>query len=90
MLAAPTLIEYELGNTCWKKCRRQPTSAIALRTALGAWRGLDLKLHDVDVLQTLQVAERRGLSFYDASYVWLAEHLRAPLISLDRRLGEAR
>lgn len=85
-LAAPALIEYEIGNTCWKKCRRDPGSAAALRAALAALRGLDLKLHDVDVAGTLRLAEKHGVTFYDASYLWLAGALEATLVSLDGRL----
>jgi predicted nucleic acid-binding protein len=85
-LAAPALIEYELGNTCWKKCRRDPGSATALRAALAALRGLELKLHDVDVAATLRLAEKHGVTFYDASYLWLAQALEATLVSLDGRL----
>jgi predicted nucleic acid-binding protein len=87
VLAAPALIEYELGNTCWKKCRRDPASAAALRAALGMLRELDLKLHDVDVAGTLRLAEQHGVTFYDASYLWLAEALGATLVSLDGRLA---
>jgi predicted nucleic acid-binding protein len=87
LLAAPALIEYEIGNTCWKKCRRDPGSAKALRAALAALRGLDLKLHDVDVAGTLRLAEQHEITFYDASYLWLAIRLDAPLVSLDTRLS---
>lgn len=55
--------------------------------ALGLLRELDLKLHDVDVAATLRFAERHGVTFYDASYLWLAEALGATLVSLDARLA---
>jgi len=63
--------------------------AVALRlagSALAALRRLDLKLHDVDVAGTLRLAETHGVTFYDASYLWLAEALEATLVSLDGRL----
>ena len=87
VLLAPALIEYELGNTCSKKCRREPGSAVRLRAAFGALSALDLKLHDVDVAATLQLAERHQITFYDASYLWLALSVDAPLVSLDARLA---
>ncbi len=87
VLAAPALIEYELGNTCWKKCRRDPASAVALRAALAVLSALELKLHDVDVAATLRLAERHQITFYDASYLWLAGRLEASLITLDGRLS---
>jgi predicted nucleic acid-binding protein len=85
-LFAPALIEYEIGNTCRKKCRRHPAEAAQLRAALEAMAGLDLKLLDVDLQATLRIAERHALSFYDASYLWVAQHRGAPLVSLDSRL----
>ena len=87
-LIAPALIEYELGNTCWKKCRRDPAAAEKLRAALAAVAGLDLKLFDVDLAATLRLAERHGISFYGASYLWLAERRSSPLVSLDARLAK--
>ena len=87
VLAAPTLLEYEIGHTCWKMCRRHAESAAALRQALGGFSALGIKLHAVDLVEALVVAERFELTVYDASYLWLARRLQAPLVSLDRRLG---
>ena len=36
---------------------------------------------------TLRLAERHEITFYDASYLWLAAELEVPLISLDARLA---
>ena len=87
LLAAPSLIEFELGNTCLKKCRRHPRAAPALRAALASLEQIDLHLHDVDLPGALALAERHALSFYDASYLWLARELGAPLVTLDARLA---
>jgi len=89
-LAAPALIEYEVGNTCWKKCCRYPDVAPSFVHAMGLMRNLALTLHDVDPLGVLTIANGRGVTFYDASYLWLAETLGAPLVSLDERLLAAR
>lgn len=86
LLAAPRLIEYELGNVCWKKCRRHAQAAEGLRKALLALPLLDLQLHDVDAAGALKLAEVHGITFYDASYLWLAQRLVAPLVTLDARL----
>ena len=89
-LAAPTLIEYEVGNTCWKKCRSYPNAAPSFVQAMGLMGNLALTLHDVDPVGVLTLANQRGVTFYDASYLWLAETLGAPLVSLDERLLAAR
>ena len=36
--------------------------------------------------QALRLAEQHGVTFYDASYLWLAQALQATLVSLDGRL----
>ena len=87
-LAAPALIEYELGNVCWQKLRRHPQQAKALRAAFHAMGEMQLQLHDVEPDGVLALAESAGISYYDASYLWLAGHLAVPLISLDRRLRD--
>jgi predicted nucleic acid-binding protein len=86
-LAAPSLLEYELGNVCWKKCRRYPHMADALRAAFQKLREFELQLHDVDVLSVLDLANQSALSVYDASYLWLARRLTVPLVTLDNELA---
>jgi NAD(P)-dependent dehydrogenase (short-subunit alcohol dehydrogenase family) len=44
------------------------TSGIALETMrVLALRGLDLKLHDVDIGGALHLADKHGVTFYEAS-----------------------
>jgi hypothetical protein len=53
-----------------------------------AWCASDLvALEDVDVRQVIHLAHGQNLTFYDASYLWLAEHHGAALVSLDNRLA---
>ena len=85
-LAAPAVVDYEIGNVCWKKCRRYPQQAAALRRAFATMGEMRLQLHDVNGAGVLSLAESAGITFYDASYLWLAQQLGAPLITLDRRL----
>ena len=84
--AAPALLEYEVANVCWHKCRQQPAAAAALRQAFGLLAEMDLQLHDVDHSAVLDLALETGLTGYDASYLWLARQLGVPLVTLDRRL----
>ncbi len=34
-------------------------------------------------------AQRAGVTAYDAAYLWVASHLGAPLLTLDRELAQA-
>jgi predicted nucleic acid-binding protein len=86
-LIAPLLLSFELGNICWKKLRRFPTEADTLLAAWDAWCVSDLVATELcDPVQTIRLARIHALTFYDASYLWLAEHRNVGLISLDARL----
>jgi predicted nucleic acid-binding protein len=85
-LVAPALVIYELGNTCWKKCRRYPASASAFRKSFTAALSLPIELFVVEPTKVLATAEDTGASFYDAAYIWLSRCLNAPLVTLDRQL----
>jgi predicted nucleic acid-binding protein len=39
--------------------------------------------------EVVDLASATGLTAYDASYLWLARHLGAPLVTLDSRLARA-
>jgi len=87
VLAAPNLVLYELGNVCWKKCRHHPARAPQLRKALGLFARLQVRLHQAPGSEVLDIAVGHGVTFYDASYLWLAIRLGARLVSLDVQLN---
>ena len=88
-IAAPRLMMFEAGNTL----RRQQLSG-ALDPAAAARR--HTRLCEMRVLhwphRRLAVRAwqlRDSVTYYDATYVALAELLDAPLVTLDRRLAQA-
>lgn len=87
-LAAPALVIYEVGNACWKKCRRYPASAAVFREAFADVPKMGIELFVIEPARVLAVAEKCGVTFYDAAYVWLADRLNARLVTLDRRLQQ--
>jgi predicted nucleic acid-binding protein len=88
-LVAPSLLAYELANVAAKKLRRGETPAATLTTQLASLDAGVVAMADVPPLGAFDLAQRYGLTAYDASYLWLAAELRAPLITFDRRLGLA-
>lgn len=86
-LNAPTVLDYEIASVALKKLR-QGGDAIA-SDALARYASLPITLHGVEITPVLALAERYKLSAYDASYLWLAAVLKAPLATFDRKLGEA-
>ncbi len=89
-LLAPPLLLFELGNICWKKLRRFPEQAGVILPAWTTWCAAVLvKAEAIDPTPTLSLAREHNLTFYDASYLWLAQHRTADLISLDAKLVRA-
>ena len=89
-VSAPHLLKSELSNIAWKKSRRHPVQIgqimSALQTALTGGR---INWIDVDPIDAALVALETGTTAYDATYLWLAGHLGADLVTLDRRLISA-
>jgi predicted nucleic acid-binding protein len=88
-MAAPRLMVFEAGNIL----RRQQltgvvrsTQTTAAHTALCEMRILKWP-HSRLAARAWEL--RESVTYYDASYVALAELLDAPLVTLDRRLAQA-
>ena len=88
-LIAPALLLFEVANVCLKKMRRHPERRDALMAAFGLLDRMELRIIEVDQVEILVLAERTGLSAYDASYLWLARRIASPLVTLDPRLAAA-
>ncbi len=89
VMVAPTLLPYELGNTCLKKIAQDPDRRPQLQEALSYYSRLQLEEVEVPPLEVMSLAEAAKLSFYDASYLWLSRSLGVPLVTLDRKLQDA-
>lgn len=89
VMVTPTLLPYELGNTCLKKIAQDPDRRSQLLEALSYYSRMEIQEIEVPPLEVTPMAEATKLSFYDASYLWLSRSLGAPLVTLDRRLEDA-
>jgi predicted nucleic acid-binding protein len=88
-VAAPSLMPYEVANSL-----RRRALAGHLDAATAATAHADLLSLQLDIWPHSRLAERawelRGaVSYYDATYIALAELLDAPFVTLDRRLARA-
>jgi predicted nucleic acid-binding protein len=88
-LTAPRILPFEIANACIKKIRRRPKNRVELLASFEVFFEIAIEFLDVDYDEALRLADAKGLSFYDASYLWLAASLDAELITLDRRLADA-
>jgi predicted nucleic acid-binding protein len=83
LISAPHLLDLEFANAALRKMRREGRDAAAVDRAMQVFDEL------VAAAAALELAQRYGLTPYDAAYLWLAERLEAPLVTFDARLGEA-
>lgn len=89
-LIAPALLPFEVANVCLKKMRRHPDQRDALMLAFGMLDRMEVGVVLVDQGEALALAERSGLTAYDANYLWLARRTGSELVTLDRQLEAAR
>lgn len=88
-LVAPLLLPFEVANACLVKARRHPESRDALFAAHGLLGSLGIRLYPVAGEALVDLAQRTGLTAYDAAYLLLAHLLDADLVTLDRKLAAA-
>ena len=88
-LIAPALLPFEVANVCLKKMRRHPDQRDALVVAFEMLDRMKVDIVEVDHGEVLGLAERIGLTAYDASYLWLARRTGSELVTLDRQLEAA-
>ena len=86
---APSLVRYELASVCLKKTRRYPDQQLGLVSALELFPRLGVVEAEVPIADLTGLAQRAGVTAYDAAYLWVASHLGAPLLTLDRELARA-
>lgn len=85
-LVTPACIEYELGNAASALFKR---GLMAVSDGVLLWHAFcKIPLRQVvpPIASALAIAGSEGLYAYDAYYLALAEQLRLPLLSLDRRM----
>ena len=85
-MIAPSLITFEITNICLKKLRKYPEHQAAIRSAYLLFFRMGIKKVEINGPEVLTLAERTGLTAYDATYLWTAQELRIDLVTLDRAL----
>jgi predicted nucleic acid-binding protein len=87
--AVSSLTEYEIGNTLWKQNKKKELDDPERIAAIFEESLAELsKIHVDSIVDVLTVAMKRNLSFYDASYAYLAEKEGLELVTEDIYLIE--
>ncbi|HEU0256647.1 MAG TPA: type II toxin-antitoxin system VapC family toxin [Microbacteriaceae bacterium] len=88
-LAAPTLLAFEAANIIRRHKAAHLITVDQAAQAHADLVALGIEQWPYEVLATRIWELRQNLTSYDAGYVALAEFLRVPLVTLDRRIGRA-
>jgi predicted nucleic acid-binding protein len=88
-VAVPALLLYEVGNILLTKTRLPPDD---LARAIDDVSALPLVVADPDaglLRRTIRLGRELNLTFYDASFLALAEELDCTFVTADRKLFES-
>jgi predicted nucleic acid-binding protein len=88
-LLAPGSVHWEVGNAFSALLKRRRLKLPEVQVALTAYGQIPIRFVDVDLASALEWADRFGLYAYDAYLMACARRQRAPLLTLDARLGRA-
>lgn len=88
-MAAPALIWFELASICLRKIKAHPAQRDQILSAFLMAGKLAIEIVDVDHAAVVDLAVEADLTTYDASYLWLARHLKGELITLDGKMQRA-
>jgi len=84
------LIFYELGNVLWKESkifkRFSSAEAQAMLKDWILWIECNFDIYEPDWHSTLSIVLDTGLSYYGASYLWLAKKVNEPIVTADKDL----
>jgi predicted nucleic acid-binding protein len=89
-IMVPSLWWFEIRNLLIVAERRNRSTEDKTNAFLGQMKRLELSIdRSPDAEKIFQLARRRSLTVYDASYLELAIRTAAPLATLDRKLAAA-
>lgn len=88
-LIAPRSVHWEIGNAFSAMLRRERIKVEQALHAVKLYQRIPIRLVDVELEETLEIADAVGIYAYDAYLIRCALKYRAPLVSLDRNLVQA-
>ncbi|MCG2769119.1 MAG: type II toxin-antitoxin system VapC family toxin [Chloroflexota bacterium] len=85
-LIAPSSVHWEIGNAFSAMLRRKRIGVEQAIRAVKLYRRIPVRFVDVELEETLKIADALGIYAYDAYLIRCAVKYKSPLISLDRNL----
>ena len=90
-LHAPAFIVEEVANALWRATKLKRLSQEDAKEALNALNDMKIILYELDwaaAAQSLVIACKHNIALYDASYLFLADKIKAQLVTADNNLYE--
>lgn len=87
-LIAPSLLIFEVFNGLQTAVIRKRINTTLAKRLGKIFLLMPIELIEVDFMRTLQLADKHGLTFYDASYLYLSKSQHTELLTLDTKLSD--
>jgi len=84
----PPVFESELFNGILTAYRRDRLTWRESILTISTYERLLVEEKRIDLTEVMKLARKHGLTFYDASYVWLARKLKVELLTGDKKMRE--
>ncbi|CDI01409.1 conserved hypothetical protein [Candidatus Competibacter denitrificans Run_A_D11] len=87
-IVAPTILPYEIGNALTALVKRHRLSPEGAKVAFRSTQAIPVKLTQLNVQRSLEIAFQFNLYAYDAYFLQCAQSFKCPFITFDRRAKE--
>jgi predicted nucleic acid-binding protein len=85
-LIAPLSVHWEIGNAFSAMLKRQRVTLEQVMEALESYKQIPVRFVEVELTDSLAIADELNLYAYDAYLLRCAVKYRSPLLTLDNRL----
>lgn len=85
-LVAPSSVHWEIGNALSAMIRRDRISLAQAKACVDAYAQIPIKLIEVDLIKSLNLAKQLNVYAYDAYLLVCAMQMGTPLLTLDRSM----
>lgn len=85
-LIAPASVHFEIGNAISAMLKRQRITSEQAAQLVEQYQSIPLRFVDVELSQSILIAQQYNIYAYDAYLLRCAEKYRSPLLTLDEAL----
>ena len=85
-LIAPLSLHWEIGNAFSAMFKRKIINIESAKKALEYYLMIPIRLVDVNLVNSIEIANKFGIYAYDAYFLECAKQFNTPLVTLDKRL----